>query len=370
MLLISIGMSLAVALAKRPPNYTVVVTAASNILASQNPYEAQPGLDFYKYSPLAGLSIAPFIPLPVPVGIFFFILTQTIAFQWAFWRWSRVAGYDLAASRKLQWVAVASAGLDLATTLQNCQVNAGIFALMLLGAAQYAEGKPVLSGLSLSLATNLKLFPFTLAASLLMDFRGRFWLSFLGGLALWLLAPAALLGLSADRELHRQWFQRMASDRARDLSMLDVGSFLEIHFGLHGWLTPTAVMVGAGLGLLSLRLFRRGDHGRLNRFLLPLNGLYVLLFSYLSESPTSILAVAGIFLIGARAAMGEGRNRLYACAFVLAFALVPLFYSSLPPAASQAWARAVHLKTVGYAYVFLVNLLLLQERGPTPSRSA
>jgi hypothetical protein len=369
MLLISIGMSLGVALAKRPPNYTVVVTAASNILAGRNPYEAQPGLDFFKYSPLAGILITPFIPLPVPVGIFVFVLVQTLAFLWGFWRWSRAAGYDLATSRKLQLVAVASLAIDLATTLQNCQVNAGIFALMLLGAAQYAEGKPVLSGLSLSLATNLKLFPFTLAACLLTDFRGRFWLPFLGGLALWTLAPAALLGLPADAELHRQWFQRMASDRGGDLSMLDVGSFLEIHFGLHGWLTPTAVVVGAGLGILSLLLFRRGEHERPSRFLLPLNGLYVLLFSYLSESPTSILAVAGIFLIGARAVAGEGSSRLYGCAFLLALALVPVFYSDLPPTAFQAWARAVHLKTVGYAYVFVVNLLLLREGGRTLSRS-
>jgi hypothetical protein len=127
---------------------------------------------------------------------------------------------------------------------------------------------------------------------------------------------------------------------------------------------PVALIVGAGLGLLAFVLFQRGDDKRLDRFLVPLNALYVLLFSYLSESPTSVLAVAGIFLIGARAASGGPRARIYGCAFFVALALVPLAYSNLAPPALEEWARSVHLKTVGYAYVFLLNLWLLREYKP------
>lgn len=360
MLALAIAAGLAVASLKSPPNYTVVMTASSNIFAGRNPYEAQPGLDFYKYSPLAGLLTAPLIPLPVPLGIFFFVFAQTLLFLRGFGRWSRAAGYDVGGSRTLLLVAFAAVALDLATALQNCQVNAGIFALMLLGAAQHAEGRTALSGLTLSLATDLKLYPFTLALCLAAGFRARFWLSFLGGLAVWLLLPSAAVGFAENPELHRQWLSRIASDRGGDLSMLDLGSFLELHFGLEGLLLPGALVGGAGLGLLSWSLFRRGDHERLNRFLLPLNGLYVLLFSYLSESPTSVLAVAGIFLIGARAATCERGARLYWCAFVLALALVPVFYSDLAPRPAQDWARAVHLKTAGYLYVFVMNLWLLR----------
>jgi hypothetical protein len=359
MLLLAIALSLSVAVAKRPDNYSVVVNAATNILAGRNPYEVQPGLDFFKYSPLAGLLTAPFIALPVPIGIFFFVLAQALAFLWGFRRWSRAAGHDLSGSRKLLLVALASVALDLATSLQNCQVNAGIFALMLLAAAQYAEGKRALSGLVLSFATNLKLFPFTLAACLLTGFRGAFWLSFCGGLALWLVLPAAFLGLSRNRELYFQWLQRIALDRGGDLSMLNLGTFLELHFGLEGWLVPIGLLVGAAMGIGSLLLFRRREHERLNRFLLPLNGLYVLLFSHLSESPTSVLAVAGIFLIGASAATEGRRAGPYWCAFAVALALVPVFYSDLMPSVAQDWARAFHLKTVGYTFVFLANLVML-----------
>jgi hypothetical protein len=43
----------------------------------------------------------------------------------------------------------------------------------------------------------------------------------------------------------------------------------------------------------------------------------------------------------------------------MALALVPLFYSDLLPRAARDWGRAVHLKTVGYAFVFVANLVLL-----------
>ena len=286
-------------------------------------------------------------------------MVQALAFLWSFWRFSLSAGLDLAGSRKLRLVAVAAIAIDLGVSLQNCEVNAGIFALMMLAAAQYADGKLALSGLVLSLATNLKLFPFTLAACLLTGFRAAFWISFFSGLGLWLLLPAAVVGLSRNRELDLQWLHRIAIDRGGDLSMLDVGAFLELHFGLEGLLYPIGLAVGAAMGLGSFLLFRRGENERLNRFLLPLNGLYVLLFSYLSESPTSVLAVAGIFLIGAGAVTDRRRAWWYGCAFAIALALVPLFYSDLVPRAAQEWARAFHLKTVGYAYLFVVNLLLL-----------
>jgi hypothetical protein len=143
--------------------------------------------------------------------------------------------------------------------------------------------------------------------------------------------------------------------------MLDVGSFLELHFGLEGLLYPLGFVVGAGLGLAALLLFQRGEHALLKRFLLPLNGLYVLLFSYLSESPTSVLAVAGIFLIGARAVTSERNAWVSWCAFALALALVPVFYSDMAPPMAQDWALGVHLKTVGYAYVFLANVLLMRD---------
>jgi hypothetical protein len=149
----------------------------------------------------------------------------------------------------------------------------------------------------------------------------------------------------------------MTHDRGGDLSMLDLGSFLEIHTG---WgaelLAPAAVAVGVGLGLFSFLCFRRGDDPTLNRFLLPLTALYVLLFSYLSESPTSVLAVAGIYLIGARAVAGERISWGWTAAWALALALVPLFYTDLVPRAAEGWARSVHLKTAGYLYLFVVNL--------------
>jgi hypothetical protein len=142
--------------------------------------------------------------------------------------------------------------------------------------------------------------------------------------------------------------------------MLDLGSFLELHFGVDPAVrTPLALVAGVIIGAVTFLAFRRGEDRLLHRFLLPVSALYVLLFSYLSESPTSVLATAGIFLIGARALEAPGsERRYYWLAWGLGIALVGLGYSDIPPAGARAWAREFHLKTVGYLYVLAVNLLL------------
>jgi hypothetical protein len=345
---------------KKPLNYTVVTNAAGNILGGNNPYAPQPGLDFFKYSPLAGLLTAPFSLLGDEVGLFLFIFFQYWLFFWGFWRWARSAGCPLDLRTSYLLVAFFSIIFDTTVAIQNAQVNAGIFGLMLLAAAQYAEDKPVRSGLLLSLAANLKLFPFTLGLCLLLGFKKKYWAAFWGGLVLWFTLPAAVVGWGRNLELLQQWTGLMSWDQTRSLDMLDLASFLELHLGWASWWRePLALLVGAAVGLTTLYLFRGKKDWLLYRFLLPVNGLYILLFSYLSESPTSILAAAAIFLIGVEALDSGSQRAAYWVLWAGALALVPLLYSDLVPKAWNVWAQAVNLKTVGYVWTAAACLYLV-----------
>jgi hypothetical protein len=260
-------------------------------------------------------------------------------------------------------VAFFSTVFDVTTSLQNCQVNVGIFALMLLAAAQYAEGKYIRAGLALSFATNLKLFPFTLGLCLLMGFQKRYWMAFLGGMLLWLALPALFLGTGHNIGLIGHWIDLMLWDLTRELTMLDMGSFLELHFGMgHAVRDVLAVMVGVLIGLGTFDLFRKQYTDLVDRFLLPVNGLYVLVFSYLSESPTSVLATAGIFLIAVEALARKNRAWLYWILWGLALLLVPLFYTDLVPKVWSEGARGFHLKTVGYIYILTILGVIFHNR--------
>jgi hypothetical protein len=359
LLAVTTGLCVHVAVVKVPLPYAVFVSAAGDVLSGADPYIARPALDYFKYSPLAALLFVPFRPLPTAFGIFLFVGGQCLLFYWGFIRWGRAAGYALSESPVLRLVALGSVAFDLTVTIQNAQINAGIFALMLLGAAQQAESKPFRSGLLLSLATNLKLFPFTLGLCLLTRLDRRFWASFLGGTLLWLLVPALVVGPGRNLELHRRWLELLQWDYGRGVPMLDIGSFLALHFGMDADLrTPMALLAGAALGAATFLAFRRREEALVHRFVLPLNALYVLLFSYLSESPTSVLATAGIFLIGAQAVEAPGRARLWWALWALAIALVGFGYSDLLPFEVRSWVRAFHLKTVGYLYVLAVDLVL------------
>ena len=372
---LTIGISLDVALVKRPPNYRVVTNAAQNILEGSNPYEPQEGLDYYKYSPLAGLLTAPFLLMPDTLGMFLFVFLQLGLFLWALSTWissARLTGFSW---QSIAVVAFFSTVFDVTVAVQNCQVNVGIFALMILATAQYAEGKFVRAGLVLSLATNLKLFPFTLGLCLLMGFQKKYWLAFLGGLLLWIAVPSFLVGFEENLRLHSEWLQLMTWDQTRDVTMLDVGSFLALHFDVDPAVrNPLALIVGFFIGLGTLYVFKRRRDDLVDRFLLPLNGLYVLLFSYLSESPTSVLAVAGIFLIGIEALSDRKRAALYWALWGVALVLIPLFYSDLVPNDWGEWARAFHLKTIGYLYVSVVLAFIFRRRylgqGPAESNGA
>jgi len=359
LMILTVGISLHVALIKQPLNYQVITTAAENILRGQNPYAPQQGLNFFKYSPLAGLLTVLFSLLIDEIGLFLFVFLQFWLFLWGFWCWSRTAGFRLEKSFTMFLLAFFSIIFDTTVNIQNCQVNAWILGLMLLGAAQYAEGKSIKSGLLLSLASNLKLFPFTLGLCLLTGFKKKYWAAFWGGILLWFMLPALFLGWNRNLTLLNQWFDLMSWDQTRSLNMLDIGSFLERHFGLSAWWrNPLAILVGIAVGLGTWMLFHRRKHSLLYRFLLPINGLYILLFSYLSESPTSILAVPVIFLLAMEALSMPRLQWIFGLLWILTLVLVPLFYSDIVPVSWSLWARHFHLKTVGYLYLSVVVCIL------------
>jgi hypothetical protein len=360
LLILTAGVCLHTAVVKKPLNYAVVTNAAGNILGGNNPYASQPGLDFFKYSPLAGLLAVPFSLLRDEVGLFLFIFFQYWLFFWGFRRWAHSAGCPPDPRIFYLLVALFSVIFDATVAIQNAQVNAGILGLMLLAAAQYAEDKPIRAGLLLSLAANLKLFPFTLGLCLLMGFKKKYWAAFWGGLVIWFTLPAAIVGWGRNLELIKQWAKLMSWDQARSLDMLDLASFLELHLGWPSWWrNPLALLAGAAIGLGTLYLFRKGEERLLHRFLLPVNGLYILLFSYLSESPTSILAVAAIYLIGVEALDSDSSRWAYWVLWAGALTLVPLFYSDLVPRVWNVWAQAVNLKTVGYVWTAAACLYLV-----------
>jgi hypothetical protein len=359
LLILTGGICLHTAIIKRPLNYRVVTTAAENILSGQNPYTAQLGLNFFKYSPLAGMFTVPFSRLVDGVGMFLFVFLQFWLFLWGFWYWARISGYRLDQSLTVFFLAFFSIIFDTTVNIQNCQVNAWILGLMLLGAGQYTEGKYVKSGLLLSLASNLKLFPFTLGLCLLTGFKKKYWAAFGGGTLLWFLLPSVFLGWSRNLTLLKQWGELLSWDQTRNLNMLDLGTFFKIHTGLSTWWrNPFAAFVGLTLGLGTWMLFRRGRDSLIHRFLLPVNGLYILLFSYLSESPTSILAVPVIFLLAMEILSAPHLEWVFSILWILALALVPLFYSDLVPASLSLWARNFHLKTIGYLYLSIVLIIL------------
>ena len=98
-----------------------------------------------------------------------------------------------------------AAMLDLVISTGVYQINAITIGIMLLGLAEYRDGRYYTAGALLVLAANLKIYPVIFLAALLLRFRWKYWIgAFIGGVIVFIL-PAFWVGWSHNFNTHLAW---------------------------------------------------------------------------------------------------------------------------------------------------------------------
>jgi hypothetical protein len=131
-----------------------------------------------------------------------------LAFSFGLSRW-----YDL--TRKAPFYitfAMLAAFLDLIVSMSVYQVNALIAGLMLLGLAEFRDGRFFSAGAILMLASNLKVYPVVFLVALALRFRRTYWIGALSAGMVALLLPALFVGWSHNMEMHIAWFSVVLGD--------------------------------------------------------------------------------------------------------------------------------------------------------------
>jgi len=193
-------------------------------------------------------------------------------------------------------IAAAAAVLDTVLSTGAYQINTIVIGVMLLGLAEYRDGRYYSAGALLMLAANLKVYPVIFLAALMLRFRWKFWIgAFAGGVVVFIL-PAIWVGWTLNFNAHLSWVKAVL-DVTGDERILDiVAAFDRAGFALFGSILHKAVFV------ISLVVFYA----------------YAVLVKRMDWRPWLVFGVAAMLLI-------SPRSEVYTYV-MLAAAYLPLFH--------------------------------------------
>ena len=269
-------------------NLSIFRSASLNLLAGRDLYAAHPEqhLDFYKYSPTFALLFAPLAYLPFALAFLCWSLLNGLLLWYAL---------DRLLPERQATIALALLYLEVLLALQYGQSNALVAALMILGFVAFEGRRQLGAALSITVGAAVKLFPLAgLSLAALYPRRLRF-----GAIAVGVLAAAVVLPLvfipPADLlAQYRSWHAIEAKDTLlRGYSLMH---YVHAWFGVN-W--PNWPQQAAGTALLLLPLALRSDRWEaleFRRLFLCSLLVYSVLFNHASESPSFVVAYAGIVI--------------------------------------------------------------------------
>ena len=268
-------------------NYIIFKNSFTHLINNQDLYNQYPKeyWDYYKYSPTFALFMAPFSLLFVLPGLFLWNLLNVLVLFIGIWKLSLNSNLKIYI---LGFIVIAAI-----TSLQNSQSNIFITGLLILSFVFFEEGKNLWAALLIAITVYIKLFGF-LAFALLMFYPKRvqsivysfLWLIFLGLLPLLIVSPGHLL------LMYKSWLSLLLQDHTVSMGMSAMGVLNSL---FHIDIQKNSV-VFIGMLLFSSSFLKKKAYKDIQFRYLILSSIliWVVIFNHKAESPTYILAVAGI----------------------------------------------------------------------------
>jgi len=269
-------------------NLSIFRSASLNLLAGRDLYAAHPEqhLDFYKYSPTFALLFAPLAYLPFALAFLCWSLLNGLLLWYAL---------DRLLPERQATIALALLYLEVLLALQYGQSNALVAALMILGFVAFEGRRQLGAALSITVGAAVKLFPLAgLSLAALYPRRPRFGAIAVGVLAVAVVLPLVVIPPADLLAQYRSWHAIEAKDTLlRGYSLMH---YVHAWFGVN-W--PNWPQQAVGTALLLLPLALRSDRWEaleFRRLFLCSLLVYSVLFNHASESPSFVVAYAGIVI--------------------------------------------------------------------------
>jgi hypothetical protein len=337
-------------------NFEIFRTSWLNLVAGRDLYAPSARhRDFFLYSPTFALLFAPFAVVPFWLGV---IVWNGVNAGALYWGLGRVLSPDQAfAARTIVF-------LDTVGSLQNVQSNALVAGLMIICFAELERRHEFRAALAVAAGTAIKIFP--IVAAVFAVFRPwrlpRFALFCLLGALLLVAAPLLVTSPAALLNQYRSW---MAIGSAvaiqRNYSVMEQ---------LHIWLGvdwPNWPVQLIGVIVLLSPLVRLPSWGNLRfrlRFLASVL-MFCVLFNHKAESPSFVIAVAGVAIWFV---VTECDRLAWAVLAIVVVGTVLAASDAMPEVLQQRFFQPYRIKTLPILLVWTLTQAQLWRRSESAPR--
>ncbi len=342
-------------------NFEIFQAAHRHVVEGKDLYSLYPEehWDLYKYSPTFALAFGAIAWLPDLAGIMAWNGLNAIVLLLAFLHLPYL-------DRRKQWLAALIAAPELLTSLQTEQSNGLMAGLMLFTYIFLEQGRRGAATGTVLASGFIKIFGLAVLP-LFLFYPGK-WRSAFYGIAWMVIMLAAPLLVLTPQELIDQyisWRSVLAADHAGNTGFSVMG-FLKAWFRFEPggtWITLSGLIL---LMLPWLRL-RAYDSPDFRRLAIASILVWVVIFNHMAESPTFVIAMAGIALWFVSEKPSTGSIAL----LVLAILLVTLSPSDIFPATwRREFFRPFVVKVIPCILIWLVIWWRMIRFSPDPEDQA
>ena len=266
-------------------NFIIFRTAWANLAGGRDLYAAsERHFDYFMYSPTFALLFAPLAVVPFWVGV---LLWNGLNGGMLYWGLGRVLSPENAfAARSIVF-------LDAVGAMQNVQSNALIAGLILVAFAELERQREGRAMTAVAVATLIKIFPI-IAGSLAIFRPWRLPRTLLWALVVAAVLVAAPLIVVSPATLGHEWASWLTRNRAvaelRNYSVME-----QLHIWLRvDWPNWPIQLVGVVLLLAPLAQIPHWNSPRFRLLFLASLLMFCVLFNHKAESPSFVIALAGV----------------------------------------------------------------------------
>lgn len=302
-------------------NFTIFRFSFFHLISNQNLYLEYPAeyFDLFLYSPTFGLFIAPYAVMPVWLGVVLWNATSALLFVIAIRR------FPIADDKKIiiYWFAL----IEFITCIQNSQTNIAIAALIILAFSFFEKEKVGWAALCICIGAFIKIYSLVgIALFLVYPHKIRFafymllWGIFLLGL------PLVVVDFSQLVFLYKEWYRILFQDHTANLGISLIGIIYSWFTNqISSWYIQLAGVVLFCLAYIRYTYFQQFYFRAL---LLSSILIWIVIFSHASESPTYIIAIAGVAIWYA---IQDKKSWISSSLVLFAFLLTELYATDLIP---------------------------------------
>ena len=268
-------------------NYVIFKQSYFHLVENKDIFQLYPKehWDYFKYSPTFALFMAPLAYLPDAVGLFIWNILNALVLFFALWK------LPLPEERKKIFLFLFVV-IECITSMQNAQSN-GLMAGLIIFAFNNLEKKQVaIASLLIVCTVFIKIFGLV-AFSLFLFYPNKikaFLYALLWSTILYIL-PLLVVSMSQLNLLYASWYHLLQNDHSASFG-LSVAGWLHSWFGFDG--KNIILLIGAVLFCLPFLKFRYFTNLKFKLYFLSFLLLWMVIFNHKAESPTFVIAIAGV----------------------------------------------------------------------------